>query len=88
LQNARTFQQLDVCAAAIAAATGDLQMQALSIAPCTLPPECETLRAEVRAFLTETLADYSVQMRVRNWTGADAGFSLAICTFTWLIPPP
>ena len=32
-------------------------MQALSIAPCTLPPECETLRAEVRAFLAEAMAE-------------------------------
>ena len=50
-------------------------MQALSIAPCTLPPECEALRIEVRAFLAEALADYPVAKLVRNWSGRDPEFS-------------
>ena len=50
-------------------------MQALSIAPCTLPPECEALRIEVRAFLAEALADYPVAKLARNWSGRDPEFS-------------
>ena len=59
-------------------------MQALSIAPCTLPPECETLRIEVRAFLAEAMADYSVEKRVRNWTGADPAFSRKLGARGWI----
>ena len=59
-------------------------MQELSITPCTLPPECETLRAEVRAFLAATLRDYPAAKRVRNWTGADPAFSRALGARGWL----
>ncbi len=59
-------------------------MQALSITPCTLPPECETLRTEVRAFLAATLRDYTAEQRVRNWTGADPAFSRALGARGWL----
>jgi acyl-CoA dehydrogenase len=59
-------------------------MQALSIAPCTLPPECETLRAEVRAFLAETMADMPAMKRVRNWVGADPDFSRALGKRGWI----
>ena len=59
-------------------------MQALSITPCTLPPECEALRAEVRAFLAIALRDFPPAMRVRNWTGADPAFSRALGARGWL----
>ena len=59
-------------------------MQELSITPCTLPPECETLRAEVRAFLATALRDYPAAKRVRNWTGADPAFSRALGARGWL----
>ena len=59
-------------------------MQALTITPCTLPPECETLRTEVRAFLAATLRDYTAEQRVRNWTGADPAFSRALGARGWL----
>ena len=59
-------------------------MQELSITPCTLPPECETLRAEVRAFLATALRDYPADKRVRNWTGADPAFSRALGARGWL----
>ena len=60
-------------------------MQALSIAPCTLPPECETLRAEVRAFLAETHGRLpGPSKRVRNWSGADAEFSRKLGARGWI----
>ena len=59
-------------------------MQALSIAPCTLPPECEALRIEVRAFLAEALADYPVAKLVRNWSGRDPEFSKKMGARGWI----
>ena len=59
-------------------------MQALSITPCTLPPECETVRAEVRDFLATTLRDYPAEKRVSNWTGADPAFSRALGARGWV----
>ena len=59
-------------------------MQALSIAPCTLPPDCEALRADVRAFLAETMADMPAMKRVRNWVGADPDFSRALGARGWI----
>ena len=59
-------------------------MQALSITPCTLPPECETLRAEVRTFLVTALRDFPAELRVRNWTGADPAFSRALGARGWI----
>jgi hypothetical protein len=50
-------------------------MQAVSIDPCTLPPHCEALRAEVRAFVAETLRDFPANLRVRNWSGGSPEFS-------------
>ena len=59
-------------------------MQALSIAPCTLPPECEVLRIEVRAFIAEALADYPVAKLVRNWSGRDPEFSKKMGARGWI----
>ena len=59
-------------------------MQALSITPCTLPPECESLRTEVRAFLATALRDFPAELRVRNWTGADPAFSRALGARGWI----
>ena len=59
-------------------------MQALSISPCTLPPECETLRTEVRAFLAEVLADFPASRRVRNWSGGDPEFSRKLGARGWI----
>ena len=59
-------------------------MQDLSIAPCTLPPECETLRGEVRAFLQEALVDYPAARRVRNWSGASPEFSRKLGARGWI----
>ncbi|MBL8380633.1 MAG: acyl-CoA dehydrogenase family protein [Burkholderiales bacterium] len=59
-------------------------MQGMSITPCSLPPECETLRAEVRAFLAADLADFPVEKRVRNWIGADPEFSKRLGARGWI----
>ncbi len=59
-------------------------MQAVTIDPCNLPPECETLRAEVRAFVAETLADFPASKRVRNWSGRDPAFSRKLGARGWI----
>jgi acyl-CoA dehydrogenase len=59
-------------------------MQGLRITPGLLPPECEALRAEVRAFLAEHLADVPVARRVRNWAGSNAEFTRAMAARGWI----
>ncbi|MGH8486736.1 MAG: acyl-CoA dehydrogenase family protein, partial [Pseudomonas sp.] len=59
-------------------------MQALDIRPCTLDTRSETLRAEVRAFLNETLQDLPAAERARNWNGVDERFSLKLGARGWL----
>ena len=59
-------------------------MQVLSIDPCTLPPECEALRAQVRAFVAETLGDFPASKRVRNWSGFDPEFSRKLGAHGWI----
>jgi alkylation response protein AidB-like acyl-CoA dehydrogenase len=43
--------------------------------PVVLPPEAESLRAEVRAFLAEHLEGRSSGARARSWAGFDPEFS-------------
>ena len=59
-------------------------MQGLRISPGLLPPECETLRAEVRGFLVEHLADVPVAQRVRNWAGSNPDFTRAMAARRWI----
>ena len=59
-------------------------MQALRIEPCTLPPACEDLRHQVRTFLADTLADYPVEKRVRNWSGNSPAFSAQLGARGWI----
>ena len=59
-------------------------MQGLLINPGSLPPECEALRAEVRAFLAEAMVDVSPLRRNRNWSGADPAFSRKMGERGWL----
>jgi len=59
-------------------------VQTVSIDPCRLPPECETLRSEVRAFLAETLTDFPAAQRARNWSGADPAFSRKLGARGWI----
>ncbi len=41
----------------------------------TLPPESETLRAEVRAFLAEEMPHIPAHVRAGSWSRADPEFS-------------
>ena len=59
-------------------------MQALRISPGLLPPECEALRQEVRAFLAEAMAGVPVARRVRNWSGANPEFSRKMAARGWI----
>jgi len=59
-------------------------MQGLRISPGLLPPECEVLRAEVRAFLADAMADVPVEKRVRNWAGSNPEFSRKLAARGWI----
>jgi alkylation response protein AidB-like acyl-CoA dehydrogenase len=56
----------------------------LSLAHCTLPPQTETLRREVREFLGETLAGRSAAARAQSWDGFDPEFSRSIGARGWI----
>lgn len=55
-----------------------------SFAPATIPPEAESIRADVRAFLAETLPHRPPVQRARTWTGWDADFSRALAARGWV----
>jgi len=55
-----------------------------SFAHCTLPPQAEALRREVRAFLAETLADRGPAARAQSWDGFDPAFSRSIGVRGWI----
>ncbi len=59
-------------------------MQGLLIDPGSLPPECESLRAEVRAFLAEAMVQIPPVRRNRNWSGASADFSRQMGERGWI----
>jgi acyl-CoA dehydrogenase len=59
-------------------------MQDLRISPGMLPPECEALRAEVRAFLADALTEVPVGKRVRNWSGSSPEFSRKMAARGWI----
>ena len=50
-------------------------MQALRFAPAILPPSCEQVRRDIRAFLREHLPIRSPAERALSWTAFDADFS-------------
>ncbi|MDP6833092.1 MAG: acyl-CoA dehydrogenase family protein, partial [Alphaproteobacteria bacterium] len=50
-------------------------MHSFRFEPADLPPEAEAVRADVRAFLNDNLADYPAAMRSRSWLGIDMDFS-------------
>lgn len=52
--------------------------------PDAMPPECEALRAEVRAFVAEHVAPMPARERVRNWSGADPAFSRRLAERGWI----
>jgi acyl-CoA dehydrogenase len=59
-------------------------MQGLLIDPGALPPECEALRAEVRAFLATAMKDVPRPKRNRNWSGASPEFSQQMGRRGWI----
>ena len=59
-------------------------MQGLLIDPGSLPPSCEALRAEVRAFLADAMKDVPASRRNRNWSGASPEFSRALGQRGWI----
>jgi acyl-CoA dehydrogenase len=59
-------------------------MQGLRISPGVLPPACEALRSEVRAFLAEQMAGMPVAQRVRNWSGSNPAFTRAMAARGWI----
>ena len=50
-------------------------MHSFRFEPADLPPETAAVRADVRAFLEQNLADYPAAMRARSWLGFDLEFS-------------
>lgn len=59
-------------------------MDSLHITVGDLPPECEVLRAEVRAFATEQMPKYSKVQRAYNWPGRDVSFTKKMADRGWL----
>ena len=55
-----------------------------SLALTAIPPEDEALRAQVRAFLDETVAGVAPDVRARSWMGFDAAFSRKLATRGWV----
>ena len=49
-----------------------------------IPPEAEAIRAEVRAFLADALADYPPTRRAESWMGFDAQFSQRLGARGWI----
>ena len=52
--------------------------------PIGLPPEAESLRAEIRAFLREALPDFPPTGRMMSWMGFDATFTRALGERGWI----
>ena len=52
--------------------------------PCELPADLQSLRQEVRDFLTNELHDYSVVKRSHSWEAYDAEFSAKLGEHGWL----
>jgi acyl-CoA dehydrogenase len=59
-------------------------MANLFIPSCELPPSCDVLRAEVRAFLAATIGHLAPRDRARSWMGFDADFSRKLGARGWI----
>jgi hypothetical protein len=55
-----------------------------SFAPATIPDDAEGIRADVRAFLAETLPPLPAAGKARTWTGWDTEFSRALAARGWV----
>jgi len=59
-------------------------MPTFTFEPCELPAGAEALRAEVRAFLRDALADRTPVLRARSWMGFDPAFSRKVGARGWI----
>lgn len=59
-------------------------LSTLDLMPTAIPAEDEALRAEVRAFLGETLRGVPAHVRAKSWSGYDPAFSRALGRRGWL----
>lgn len=59
-------------------------MQPLTIPPCRLDSSCESLRAEVRAFLADAMREVPAHVRAKNWSGSDRAFSRKLGARGWI----
>jgi len=59
-------------------------MRSFAFEPFDLPPETERLRAEVRAFLAETIPHRTARERAESWMGLDPAFSRKMGERGWL----
>jgi len=50
----------------------------------TLPPETESLRAEVREFLARAMKDVPASLRAQSWMGFDQGFTKKVAERGWI----
>lgn len=55
-----------------------------SLSMTAIPPDDEALRASVRAFLSEALADVPAHVRAKSWSGYDSDFSRELGRRGWL----
>ncbi len=68
-----------------------MRIPELNISTGELDPALDTLRAEVRGFLAEALADMPPARRAQNWQGADIEFSRSLGERGWIgmtLPQP
>jgi alkylation response protein AidB-like acyl-CoA dehydrogenase len=59
-------------------------MDRIHYEPCELPPEAETLRLEVRAFLEEELGNVPVSDLANSWSEADEDFTRKLGAKGWI----
>lgn len=59
-------------------------MDRIHYEPCTLPPEADELRREVRAFLAEELAHMTPADRANSWSEADEEFTRKLGAKGWI----
>jgi len=59
-------------------------MRSFAFEPFDLPPETEALRAQVRAFLAETIPHRTARERAESWMGMDRAFSAKMGARGWL----
>ncbi|MCH2550253.1 MAG: acyl-CoA dehydrogenase family protein [Alphaproteobacteria bacterium] len=59
-------------------------MRAFEFEACQLPLEAQTLRQEVRDFLSQSLGHYTISEKAKSWVGFDANFSAELGKKGWL----